>query len=643
MAKVRGAMVRTKIAILGLCTLAVLLGAGSMTPRADAAELPASQTRITVALLPNGLDPDRLWSIDGISPGVYSAGMGGVTPDQTYLDITQGSRVFGSLYKYELPLVLPRGDVVPNWDRIVRRADSAPVDIVPGLLASVVNTVPVAGRDRVAMEAEPDLVYPSILAADRDGRIGRMPVGCRKRGCMPVVRVQNADPADLPAIIAKLSGNDMMIAIERSPPPPSRSLAMGIAGAGFSGNLTSDTTRIDGFVLSTDIAPTIITRLGLEIPDQMTGEQIRSEGAPDAAAVASLADRLSIVGMRRSPVIGVSALVWILLTGLVAALSRGRLARPAVQMLAVSVALLPLILMFTAALRPSLDAERLIVALGTPILAAILLRFVGGWRALSVACMATVLGVACDLIAGSPLTGLSLLGPSPGLGVRFYGIGNELAGILVVVLLMGIGSGIAGFRPQLSPRRSAIVFLFVTIPLAAIFASGHFGADVGSALVFPAVAVVAAALVAGRPKLALIAFVVPIIALALLAAGDLVTGGNSHFIRSFVHGSGDTNIFDVVIRRLHLAGRSFVRGAGGMIMPLTVVVIGLGIAYRKRIAAWLEPVPAVRAAYVAGIVAALLGTAANDSGVLLLEVGSAFLLVFTGFSWAQSPKGGPNR
>ena len=61
----------------------------------------------------------------------------------------------------------------------------------------------------------------------------------------------------------------------------------------------------------------------------------------------------------------------------------------------------------------------------------------------------TVLAYALDAIAGSPLTALSLLGPNPGLGVRFYGIGNELEALLAVLVVGGIGAALAGFAPRL--------------------------------------------------------------------------------------------------------------------------------------------------------------------------------------------------
>ena len=108
------------------------------------------------------------------------------------------------------------------------------------------------------------------------------------------------------------------------------------------------------------------------------------------------------------------------------------------------------------------------------------------------------------MIAGSTLTAQSLLGPNPGLGVRFFGIGNELESILAVTIPVGVGAALmsaqAALRPRdhrAGPRRSpssARASLF-----AAIFAAGRFGADVGAAIVFPAGAAMAALALPGRP------------------------------------------------------------------------------------------------------------------------------------------------
>jgi hypothetical protein len=73
----------------------------------------------------------------GFSPGLMSAGLGTVPPEQTYLDITQGNRVFDSLYDEDLP---EREGVGALWWRAVeKRAESAPADIVPGLLTATLR------------------------------------------------------------------------------------------------------------------------------------------------------------------------------------------------------------------------------------------------------------------------------------------------------------------------------------------------------------------------------------------------------------------------------------------------------------------------------------------------------------------------
>jgi hypothetical protein len=44
----------------------------------------------------------------------------------------------------------------------------------------------------------------------------------------------------------------------------------------------------------------------------------------------------------------------------------------------------------------------------------------------------------------------------------------------------------------------------------------------------------------------------------------------------------------------------------------------------------------VRAGLLGALVATAVGTLANDSGALVLEIGTAYLLVFVGFAWAEN-------
>jgi hypothetical protein len=529
----------------------------------------------------------------GFSPGVMSAGLGKVPAEQTYLDIGQGNRVFSSLYDRQLPE--QTGDRSRWWRAVVKRAESAPADIVPALLSStlVANGVPAA------------------LFETRGASLDQLP---------------------------RIEDEAMVIAIARPTGETDAQLPIGIRGRGFDGNLTSDSTRMDGYVLSTDVAPTILEQFGIEAPSEMSGQPIQSEGAVDVAAIESLAARMDVISSRRGTVVGLSIAAWSLLTLLVVLGSRRALARPAVRVLGLSVVYLPLLLLLTAALEPEETAEALLVGAGTPVLAVATLGFLHGYRALAVASAITVLAYAIDVIAGSPLTSLSLLGPNPGLGVRFYGIGNELEALLAVLVVGGTGAALTAFAAGASRRAAAVAFVAVGLLAAFVFAAGRFGADVGAAIVFPIGAAVAAVAIAGhgRRRLALAVLAAPLVVLALLALVDLLSGANAHLTRSVLDAGGMGELADVAQRRLELSARSFTRPVLLALMPLVVAVAVLAYIRRDRLRAWLRGVPAMRAGLLGALAATFIGTLANDSGALLLEIGAAYLLVFTGFAWAET-------
>jgi hypothetical protein len=549
---------------------------------------------VTVALLPKGTTVAEL-AARKLAPGLMSAGLGSVPAAQTYLDVSQGNRVFNSLYDTELPRDVGGGICGPAYSKaVVERAESAPAEIVPGLLAATL--------------------------AEHGQKCEVRAVGV----------------SGLPALVRELKGNDLLIAIGRAPPPKNGALAIGIAGRGFGGDLTSDSTRTDGYVLSTDIAPTILSRFGITVPSQMSGQAIHSEGSIDPAAIESLAARMAVISERRGPVIGVSLLVWLVVFGLAALVSSDRVGRIAIRLAGLSIVYLPLLLLVAAALKPGQDTEQLLVMFGAPLLAALTLFLLGGLRALAVASGLVVGACAIDVIAGSPLTSLSLLGPNPGLGVRFYGIGNELEALLGVLVVAGTGAALAGFWPRLSERRTAAAFLLVSLLSAIVFAAGRFGADVGAAIVLPVGgAVAAAAIAARRRRTLLLVIAAPVAVLALIALADLITGANAHLTRSVLDAGGLSDLADVAQRRLQLSAHSFARPIVVFFLPLIGALAALAVWQRARLRQWLQPAPALRAGLFGAVAATVIGTLANDSGALLLEIGAAYILVFAAYAWCE--------
>ena len=602
--------------------------------------------RVTIAILPPDTDLEQITeAAPGIAPGLLGGGLGSVPVAQSYLDMTQGSRLAQSLYPKVLPPVYVTGDRVPEriWRQVRTRAAKAPAEIVPGLLAEELraNDIPIA--------AAPDSGSAALIAVDRRGRIERTS-GCEPGEC-PGVSVFSTDLSGLAAIAERVRDDDMLIAIERpiGAAGANELLSAGILGSGFDGDLVSSTTRMDGYVLGTDILPTVLARYGIDLPDDITGREIEGGGGEaDPAAVSAAGDRLGVVRERRSAVLGANLIAWIGLTLLATAIWRRRGARGALTLLATAMALVPAVLLLTAALAPSLLAERVIVGVGTPALAALLLlaaRRLGverpGYLAFAAAAGISVGAEALDIVAGSPLTARSLIGPNPALGVRFFGIGNELEATIGVLIMLGTGAALSSLAPRATPGRIAAAIVFVTVLSVLVFAPGRLGAAVGAAITFPAGAAVAviAALRLGW-KQALLVLLAPVAAVALLLLIDLATGGDAHLSRSVLGAGGIDDLEDVVTRRVRAALRSFPNYSDSPFFIAAVLGIIVGILQRRRIASWLRGDRAAQAGLAGAIGATVIGTLANDSAALLLMVGTAFIAAFCGLAWAVGDPAG---
>lgn len=607
-----------------------------------AASAAAGQPRVTVAMLPPGTDLEAIdAAVPGIAPGVMSAGLGRVPAAQTYLDMGQGNRLFSSLYPDDIPPLYVTGSRVPAdlWARVVARAEEAPADIEPGLLAS---TLKGAG---VEIAARPLAGSPALIAADRAGRIDRS--GDCDPGACPGVTVMSAQPAELPGLADRLrpGSGDLLIAIER-PPPERDLLAIGIAGEGFDGEaITSDSTRMDGYVLSTDLLPTILGAYGIAIPEGVDGQAITATGSEaDVAAIAEREQRLGEISSRRWEVLAVNLLIW-LAVGIVLVLWRRGLAGFLLATLATAMALVPSILLVAAATTPSELVERVMVGAGAPLLAAaaiLALRRRIGDRAphgaFAVAAAISILATAVDVVAGSPLTALSLLGPNPGLGVRFFGIGNELEAALGAMLLLGVGAAVSAAAPA-DPRRAvAVATAVAAVAAVLVFAPGRFGADVGAAITFPAGAAVTVvvALRLGLRK-AVLVIAAPVAALAALVAIDLLVPGDSHLTRSVLSAGGLGELGDVFDRRITLAARSFPRYIHSPFFIAALLASAAAIVFRRQVISWFDGRPAALAGVAGAAAATIVGTLANDSAALLLMVGTGYLAAYCGLAWGSRP------
>jgi len=122
----------------------------------------------------------------------------------------------------------------------------------------------------------------------------------------------------------------------------------------------------------------------------------------------------------------------------------------------------------------------------------------------------------------------------------------------------------------------------------------------------------------------------------LISLIDLISGANAHLTRSVLDAGGLDDLAQVAERRLLLSAHSFTRPVLLLFLPLVAAAVTLAVRRRRSLRRWLRDVPAVEAGLFGALVAIVVGTLANDSGALVLEIGSAYLLAFAGYAWAEA-------
>ncbi|MFM9141097.1 MAG: hypothetical protein ACKOTH_11455 [Solirubrobacterales bacterium] len=618
---------------------------------AAAAASPASGPKVLVAFLPIAEQPaaldsdpepalafrpilERLAVRPAPSLGLSSATQGRYSPVQALLDITQGSRSSLSSYSPEEPwpvvMVLEKGGGADQqgWLETNLRARTAPARVEPGLLAqSVPGGAAYAGvRGRYQRE--------SIVATDRTGEISEVSLGASRdvadrarallaRHRLVVAGLPTGTDGDraLDRLIATRPRDTLLIAMQTPPESgEAQLLPVGIVGLGGPGELTSSTTHLDGVIAGIDIFPTALDWMGLPVPEGVRGQPVEVQGSRNPAALERLAERLRIVQPRRFPVLWSLLGAWVVLfmaASLVAARPGTRWAR---RVGALAVFWLPSVLLLAAAIEPGRLAEIALLVVVT-LAAGMLTDYFIPWpRAPALPALVGVLAYVIDLAFGSPLIIGSLLGPNPLFGSRFYGIGNELEATLPALALIGLGAAWFG-----RGRSRALVAWLVAVGLVLGLAigAGRLGADGGGVMTVGAGFAVAGLLLwpgTDRRRAVAVVIVVPLVALALLAVVDLVTGGDSHFSRTVLRSDGSGDLLDTFLRRYELAGRVLIRGFMPVATIIAILAIALGVRRRDRLFDTVGSDPAWVAS-IAGCAAVGIGGAVfNDSGPLLLII-----------------------
>lgn len=434
----------------------------------------------------------------------------------------------------------------------------------------------------------------------------------------------------LASVVELLEPEDLLLVLAPSSPVPLRSehLVPAIAwGADVDpGFLVSSTTRRPGIVTLTDVAPTVISALGAERPDEMSGRAMRSVPDTDAQRI-QIHDDLDSASVFREkfvPSVFYSFIALFVVLSLLVGLVflgrlplRGPLAFVCYLILAFPLAtfVLSLVPIWKLGSAPS-HALLWLITIG---LAAAALRMPGSaWAGAVPLLGALFIFITVDLLTGGELLVNAIFGNSVLAAGRFYGIPNTGS-----ALYFGAGVLALGGAAELRGRDSRPVwFIAGLIAVVVLVGAPPFGSDVGG-LIMGVAAVAVIFLVEEHDR-------IPwrVALLAVVAAGAITLGvayldslrdtaDQTHLGRfgASLFG-GDASALQVVSRKASQAWASLGFSRFTYVVPLGIAA--LGVLLRRPTSASrtaLSGYTNFRAALAGLMVAGILGFAVNDSGV----------------------------
>lgn len=261
-----------------------------------------------------------------------------------------------------------------------------------------------------------------------------------------------------------------------------------VAGRGIDrGWTTSSTTKRPGVVTNLDIAATILDYFQIDKPAVMLGNPIDStKDGKGVDELLALNNRLLIIYNNRPGLLKgyTSALIFIPIIAVAVLIYKGQYSKSLKPML-VGAMSVPLVYLYL----PVIMGDNLWYNAILSIALAIFITFIislllkGNIRALIGLCLITTLLVITDLLMGAPLIKESPLGYDVIAGARYYGIGNELTGVIIgsaMVSAFGIlnfrekNKGLAGFEKYIL----LICLVFITF----VVISPRMGANVGGGI-----------------------------------------------------------------------------------------------------------------------------------------------------------------
>jgi hypothetical protein len=450
-----------------------------------------------------------------------------------------------------------------------------------------------------------------------------------------------------------LGPDDLLLIVTPTSPRYERDTHLGVAiavGEAFpaGSSLQSSSTRRAGTVTLPDVAPTVLSHLGIERPSVMSGRNfvsVRDPGAdPITSAVALDRETVFMDGIKQEIYVGfvvVQVVVYLIAIALFALYRRDgqtdrrRWIEEAARTVALGVVAFPV----ATYLMGMTDGHRLgsaaflgaLITLDAALVAIVTVGLSAPLDRLLALTALTVFVLVGDLLIGAPLQLNTAFGYSPVVAGRFAGAGNTAFSIL------GAGALVTGalvvHRWGVDKRTLAIVgALFALVVI--VDGAPQFGSDVGGVIALvPSLGITWLLFAGRRPgvKVALASIVVVVGALGVFLALDLLrpAGERTHLARFVedVRARGSDAVLEIMGRKARASLGTF-RGSiwAFFIPPALAVMAWLLTRPRDQWRLLARLYPRLREGLLGGLLLAVIGFAVNDSGISIPAVILSFLV-----------------
>lgn len=512
-----------------------------------------------------------------------------------------------------------------------------------------------AGVRRVAVSMEAEFLASADgqvpLAAGPGSAPRRSVVGDVDSGLYEPVGPRSAAAAMVDRQVSDLlravggSPTVMIVASSDGASGPAHLRPLVITGPGWPHReLTSGTTDRAPYVQLIDVAPTVLSVLGVPVPAAMVGRPARVTSA-SVQPVAHYADQDRHA--RAAPSLALrGTLTWLTFALVMLLVLKARPARPVALGLAGLLApafAMSLLLNALPWWRWSHLLFGVLLLVGCAVVAAAQAAF-RRHRGLPVALALTAVVLGVDQLTGSDLQLSAPLGDDPLSAGRFHGMGNLAFAAFGAAMLL-----LAGLVAARLGRRNGVLAA-AAICLAAIVVDGapSLGDDLGGVLALVPASLVLLGVVAGfrftwwrAVTVAVVAVVVAVgLALADYARPASQQTHVGRFVGRVLHGGAGVEVH----RKFDSAVGSIGPNAATILVAVVLVIVAI---CRNEIARYVRGVPGLSAGVVAAVVLAVVGSALNDSGIavaaMTLTVGISGIVAsdWSGLARGRSPLPAP--